>query len=1177
MDDKIKFECPYCGKRINAPVKMAGRKAQCPECKRPVRVPAAEDAGIPGAETNGSSHSPQTPPPPVASTANESAPAESAFEPPPLPPPQSAAHEPPPVVTPKTPVRKPQEVPQREAPVPMPSIAEQTSDPGTVVATEKSSVAMTPSLAANYPAFRKWVSDYIPKRFAGRTPDRFYIAPEIPEKMVSAATSEYAHLEDGEQILMLYDNTVWGSAKTGIVLTDRGIYWLGDADAHKAYYEELEDVRFEKKKLFVRVGACDYLLSRPDMVQMPAAKAQTFGEILQEIFNKIRNEFGPPPGADERDESPESLESALVRILRRGPSRQLHIVPDIPEEKLANASAAYAHPKEGEKVLALLDDTVGGSAKAGFCVTERRLVWTHKRDVREISWPELTGLAAAERGFKLLTLAVGGNRHVLNMAQWNKKNIGALALALSRAARQACEEQGRPAAEGIRQLEQIALDCGIQDDKPMPASGAPKPAVAPQPAVESVQSLEDAIVQAYGMGLTSMFVHPDIPEKKLANATASYAKLKPGERVLALYDDTFFGSAKDGFCLTNRRLYWKGMSSGGLIAYSKLPGVQEASREGTKVRITLAEETRVIGLTTWLDEQIGFLLKVLSVAAQLQEQKTEGSGTVSTGVFALQQCAKSVAGTGRGQGPIKEMPTAYTGTVPAELPAEMRRAIQKDVPQVLREYASDKLFVAPGIPAGRIEGARKAYASLQPEEPMLSLFDSSIAQSGTSGFCLTDRRIAWGESGQARSVPYSDIQDVRHGGDTLGLVAAEGDYFIPLGELDRAQVDGVMTALLRISSIVFSEALLFLRVTHAVLVHVGGDIYDAPGVLGLSSESIVWNPMDGKKKGMNLSLHNITGLQISPDQSRLIFREQGTQVELLLAEAASRWVKYIDEAIDACVGTPTAAKAPGASSPAGVPSAPVSVSDMILAAMEPEESGALFVTPEFNEKKLKNAKKTYLHLDENEELLVLFDDTFWGSAKRGFAMTNRRLIWHSGGESTQEIVYEEIRDVCQEGAFVLFILADDEFRGFSMEFLDAELANTMNVLFSRLVDAFRKRQGGIAEQDFRFLRTGLLRLTEVDGKEIEPTNGLLCLTNRVLIWLDEQSNAFGVSLYDVKLCWKILMGQTFSVERHTRKSGLLGSLGLGGRAKFAWKAKGDAKKWVEAIDHAVADLPPAEP
>jgi hypothetical protein len=72
---------------------------------------------------------------------------------------------------------------------------------------------------------------------------------------------------------------------------------------------------------------------------------------------------------------------------------------------------------------------------------------------------------------------------------------------------------------------------------------------------------EDAILallrQHFGAD-DSLYLSPTIPPKKEAGARRVHAaSLSPGERILALYDDTVFGSGEDGFVVTARRLCWK--------------------------------------------------------------------------------------------------------------------------------------------------------------------------------------------------------------------------------------------------------------------------------------------------------------------------------------------------------------------------------------------------------------------------------------------------------------------------------------------------------------------------------------------------------------------------------------------------------------------------------------------
>ena len=59
-----------------------------------------------------------------------------------------------------------------------------------------------------------------------------------------------------------------------------------------------------------------------------------------------------------------------------------------------------------------------------------------------------------------------------------------------------------------------------------------------------------------------LYLFDNIPPKIMANARKSYASaLNEGhESVLLLYDDTFFGSGKDGFILTTKHIYYRNIA-----------------------------------------------------------------------------------------------------------------------------------------------------------------------------------------------------------------------------------------------------------------------------------------------------------------------------------------------------------------------------------------------------------------------------------------------------------------------------------------------------------------------------------------------------------------------------------------------------------------------------------------
>ena len=75
---------------------------------------------------------------------------------------------------------------------------------------------------------------------------------------------------------------------------------------------------------------------------------------------------------------------------------------------------------------------------------------------------------------------------------------------------------------------------------------------------------DDAVLthlRASFAGADSLYFCPTVPPKKEHGARRVHAgHLPPNEWILALYDDTVFGSGEDGFVVTSRRLCWKNVA-----------------------------------------------------------------------------------------------------------------------------------------------------------------------------------------------------------------------------------------------------------------------------------------------------------------------------------------------------------------------------------------------------------------------------------------------------------------------------------------------------------------------------------------------------------------------------------------------------------------------------------------
>lgn len=113
-----------------------------------------------------------------------------------------------------------------------------------------------------------------------------------------------------------------------------------------------------------------------------------------------------------------------------------------------------------------------------------------------------------------------------------------------------------------------------------------------------VQALAEALfgpASPYHRALVAAGYHlvPEIPEKKLVGALATYARIDfRAETPLLLMDDTVFGNGKRGFMLTTRALY-----------YNITNPVDGSGDHRGEVALAGVREFRVIGDAIWVNGQ----------------------------------------------------------------------------------------------------------------------------------------------------------------------------------------------------------------------------------------------------------------------------------------------------------------------------------------------------------------------------------------------------------------------------------------------------------------------------------------------------------------------------------------------------------------------------------------------
>ncbi len=255
------------------------------------------------------------------------------------------------------------------------------------------------------------------------------------------------------------------------------------------------------------------------------------------------------------------------------------VAPGIPD-KILHGVSSYASLVEGERVLAVYDETIRSNGQQGFALTDRRLAWNPKSSGSKpgaVEWGDLESVTyEVGKLFTTYTLRAGDETHTIQVATITLTAgiagvVGALLQGIVRRIH-----------EGPETSEPSSVDSW-----PGLNAGTTREAV-----VQLFQAEKPHLGQ-------DLHVAPDIPEAKLARASQSYLELAAGEEPLVLFDDTVMGSAKSGFCMTDRRIVWNGgFLSGGTaaVAYRDIRDLVLADKA---LQLETDGASQVIELTQW--------------------------------------------------------------------------------------------------------------------------------------------------------------------------------------------------------------------------------------------------------------------------------------------------------------------------------------------------------------------------------------------------------------------------------------------------------------------------------------------------------------------------------------------------------------------------------------------------
>ena len=285
--------------------------------------------------------------------------------------------------------------------------------------------------------------------------------------------------------------------------------------------------------------------------------------------------------------------------------------------KIQAAQRAYAGDAKKENVIFVFDDTVFGAADDGFLVTDKN-IYVHNMDeaALKISLAEINSCSIKKTLFNR-RIVLNGNAEI-QLTGYD-----------------------RPAAEKMRDLfkEIRATFCG------QAATTVSAPASTELPANTARQQKDsgsDSNLQEYIRSLDEKYGYLDKVyfnlqreknQRKINSARQAYASEATNENVIFVFDNTLFGSADDGFLVTDKNIYvhnmdeWKtfSISHVGIKSYSFKEDVFARKVIGHSIMVNDAKK---ITLNSYTEPQAKTMIELL------KDIKATFSGQAATTISA---------------------------------------------------------------------------------------------------------------------------------------------------------------------------------------------------------------------------------------------------------------------------------------------------------------------------------------------------------------------------------------------------------------------------------------------------------------------------------------------------------------------------------------------------------------
>ena len=252
------------------------------------------------------------------------------------------------------------------------------------------------------------------KKFAGC--ERIYIRPHIPAKQLSNAVGAYSVRVEPKEVVVLIDDTAFGSGKDGILVCENRLVIREVFSSARAYeYDAIDSISCEGRRLFINEREA-YKLVQPDKYDLAE-----FFELMNQWISLRSAIREPRAAAPVSGNANAGMGEFLYEVGRKVVSDKVYVRPHIPAKKLQSAVNAYGNGLSPEDVIILVDDTAFGSAKDGILITDKSIyIKIFTESLRAYEWEAVESIDIEKRTIYINGAASG------KLVQATEKDIGQL-------------------------------------------------------------------------------------------------------------------------------------------------------------------------------------------------------------------------------------------------------------------------------------------------------------------------------------------------------------------------------------------------------------------------------------------------------------------------------------------------------------------------------------------------------------------------------------------------------------------------------------------------------------------------------------------------------------------------------------------------------------------------------